>query len=111
MTQLVPAQALRAGPFSPGLRRSIVVIMIGASLPFLDSTIVRPALRAVSVTRRAHLAGVQRAGNDIATMVERFGADEDYVDTPGSRRRFPGIYRHGFASWAHAVNGRHVLGA
>jgi hypothetical protein len=73
MPQLVPAQAFPAGPFSPGLRRSIVVIMIGASLPFLDSTIVNAALRTVSVTRRAQLAGVQRAGNDIATMFERFG--------------------------------------
>jgi hypothetical protein len=44
-----------------------------ASLPFLDSTIVNAALRTVSVTRRAQLAGVQRAGNDIATMFERFG--------------------------------------
>ncbi len=48
-----------AEPFSPGLRRSIGVIMIGASLSFLDTTIVNVALHTLSVDLHAGLGMVQ----------------------------------------------------
>ena len=48
-----------AEPFSPALRRSIGVIMIGSTLSFLDSTIVNVALRSLSVSLHAPLAQVQ----------------------------------------------------
>src|SRR6201997_2774199 len=60
MTRLVLAHgAAAAEPFPPALRRSIGVVMIGASLSFLDSTIVNVALRSLSVTLHASLADVQ----------------------------------------------------
>ncbi|MFI6345045.1 MDR family MFS transporter [Streptomyces sp. NPDC050560] len=46
-------------PFSPGLRRAVGVVMIGASLSFLDSTIVNVALHTLSVDLRAGLGTVQ----------------------------------------------------
>ena len=46
-------------PFSPGLRRSVGVVMIGASLSFLDSTIVNVALHTLSVDLHAGLGTVQ----------------------------------------------------
>lgn len=51
----------------------------------------------------------QWAGNDIATMFERFEANEDYADIAGLRRRFPGIHWHDFASWAETVDWQHLL--
>jgi uncharacterized protein YbjT (DUF2867 family) len=51
------------------------------------------------------------AGNDIASMFERFEANQDYVDIAGLRRRFPGIRWHDFASWAETVDWPHLLGA
>ena len=59
MPRLRVAQPVAAEPFSPGLRRAIGVIMIGASLSFLDSTIVNVALRTLSVNLHAPLADVQ----------------------------------------------------
>jgi EmrB/QacA subfamily drug resistance transporter len=60
MTRLTLAHGAAATePFSPGLRRSIGVVMIGASLSFLDSTIVNVALHSLSVTLHASLADVQ----------------------------------------------------
>jgi EmrB/QacA subfamily drug resistance transporter len=52
-------QAQVAGPFPLALRRAIGVIMIGASLSFLDSTIVNVALRALSADLHATLGDVQ----------------------------------------------------
>lgn len=46
-------------PFSPGLRRSVGVVMIGASLSFLDSTVVNVALHTLSVDLHAGLGTVQ----------------------------------------------------
>lgn len=46
-------------PFSPALRRSVGVMMIGASLSFLDSTIVNVAVHTLSVELHATLAAVQ----------------------------------------------------
>lgn len=46
-------------PFSPGLRRSVGVVMIGASLSFLDSTVVNVALDTLSVSLHAELEMVQ----------------------------------------------------
>ncbi|HEY0227237.1 MAG TPA: MFS transporter, partial [Mycobacterium sp.] len=48
-----------ASPFSPALRRSVGVVMIGASLSFLDSTIINVALHTLSVDLRAGLGTVQ----------------------------------------------------
>jgi EmrB/QacA subfamily drug resistance transporter len=48
-----------AEPFSPALRRSVGVVMIGASLSFLDSTIVNVALHTLSVDLHAGLGTVQ----------------------------------------------------
>ncbi|SFP72219.1 DHA2 family efflux MFS transporter permease subunit [Amycolatopsis rubida] len=48
-----------AEPFSPALRRSIGVVMIGASLTFLDSTIVNVAVHTLSADLRAGLGTVQ----------------------------------------------------
>lgn len=59
MAQHAPARAPASEPFSLGLRRSIGVIMIGASLSFLDATIVNVALRTLSVDLHAPLAEVQ----------------------------------------------------
>ncbi|SFF39686.1 drug resistance transporter, EmrB/QacA subfamily [Actinacidiphila alni] len=46
-------------PFSPALRRSVGVVMIGASLSFLDSTVVNVALHTLSVDLHAGLGTVQ----------------------------------------------------
>lgn len=46
-------------PFSPALRRSVGVVMIGASLSFLDSTVVNVALHTLSVDLHAGLGSVQ----------------------------------------------------
>ena len=46
-------------PFSPGLRRSLGVVMIGASLSFLDATIVNVAMDTLSVDLHAGLGTVQ----------------------------------------------------
>jgi uncharacterized protein YbjT (DUF2867 family) len=51
------------------------------------------------------------AGNDIATMFERFEANEDYVDVTSLRHRFPGIHWHDFSSWAETINWPQLLGA
>ena len=51
----------------------------------------------------------QRAGNDVATMFERFQANEHYVDIASLRRRFPGIHWHHFASWAETADWQHLL--
>lgn len=48
-----------AEPFSPALRRSVGVVMIGASLSFLDSTIVNVAVHTLSVDLHAGLGTVQ----------------------------------------------------
>ncbi|MFT3802345.1 MAG: DHA2 family efflux MFS transporter permease subunit [Burkholderiaceae bacterium] len=48
-----------AEPFSPALRRSIGVVMIGGSLSFLDSTIVNVAVHTLSVELHAGLETVQ----------------------------------------------------
>jgi EmrB/QacA subfamily drug resistance transporter len=48
-----------AEPFSPVLRRSIGVVMIGASLSFLDSTVVNVALHTLAVDLHAGLQTVQ----------------------------------------------------
>ncbi|MFG1925241.1 MDR family MFS transporter [Cryptosporangium sp. NPDC048952] len=48
-------------PFSTALRRSVGVVMIGASLSFLDSTIVNVALHTLSVDLHAGLGTVQWA--------------------------------------------------
>ncbi|MFB9831516.1 MDR family MFS transporter [Actinoallomurus acaciae] len=48
-----------AEPFSPGLRRSVGVVMIGASLSFLDSTVVNVAVHTLSVDLHAGLGTVQ----------------------------------------------------
>ncbi|BBA96097.1 putative drug resistance transporter [Actinacidiphila reveromycinica] len=48
-----------AEPFSPALRRSVGVVMIGASLSFLDSTVVNVALHTLSVDLHAGLGTVQ----------------------------------------------------
>lgn len=45
--------------FSPALRRSVGVVMIGASLSFLDTTIVNVAVRTLSVELHAGLGAVQ----------------------------------------------------
>jgi hypothetical protein len=59
MPRIRVAQPVAAEPLSPGLRRTIGVIMIGASLSFLDSTIVNVALHTLSVNLHAPLADVQ----------------------------------------------------
>lgn len=46
-------------PFSAGLRRSVGVVMIGASLSFLDTTIVNVAVHTLSVDLHAGLETVQ----------------------------------------------------
>ncbi len=46
-------------PFSPSLRRSVGVVMIGATLSLLDSTIVNVAVRTLSVDLHAGLGTVQ----------------------------------------------------
>lgn len=46
-------------PFSPALRRSVGVVMIGASLSFLDSTVVNVALHSLSTDLHAGLQTVQ----------------------------------------------------
>ncbi|RBP00949.1 EmrB/QacA subfamily drug resistance transporter [Roseiarcus fermentans] len=46
-------------PFSPALRRSVGVVMIGASLSFLDSTVVNVAVHTLSVDLHAGLGTVQ----------------------------------------------------
>ncbi|MBQ0825083.1 DHA2 family efflux MFS transporter permease subunit [Streptomyces tagetis] len=48
-----------AEPFSPVLRRSVGVVMIGASLSFLDATVVNVAVHTLSVDLRAGLGTVQ----------------------------------------------------
>jgi len=53
--------AVVAEPLTPGLRRAAWVVMIGASMSFLDSTIVNVALRSLSASLHASLAGVQWA--------------------------------------------------
>ncbi|MGO3325120.1 DHA2 family efflux MFS transporter permease subunit [Gordonia sp. (in: high G+C Gram-positive bacteria)] len=45
--------------FSPGLRRAIGVVMIGASLSFLDTTIVNVAVHSLSADLYAGLSSVQ----------------------------------------------------
>ncbi|WP_226790145.1 MDR family MFS transporter [Rahnella sikkimica] len=45
--------------FSPALRRSVGVVMIGASLSFLDTTIINVAVRTLSVDLHAGLGAVQ----------------------------------------------------
>ncbi|WP_432832822.1 MDR family MFS transporter [Dactylosporangium sp. CA-092794] len=55
----VMIEAGPTGPFSPGLRRSVGVVMIGASLSFLDSTIVNVALHTLSADLDAGLGTVQ----------------------------------------------------
>ena len=49
-------------PFSPGLRRAVGVVMVGATLPFLDSTIVNLALQSLSKSLHAPLVQVQWVG-------------------------------------------------
>ncbi|MFE8947406.1 MDR family MFS transporter [Streptomyces sp. NPDC007856] len=53
------AQATAPVPFSPALRRAIGVIMIGASLSFLDSTVVNVALDTVASDLAVPLTDVQ----------------------------------------------------
>lgn len=53
----------------------------------------------------------QWAGDDLATMFERFEANEDYVDITSLRRRFPGIRWHNFASWAETIDWQAILSA
>ncbi len=53
------ARAAAPEPFSPALRRAIAVIMIGASLSFLDSTIVNVALDTVAADLAVPLTDVQ----------------------------------------------------
>lgn len=48
-----------AAPFSSGLRRAIGVVMIGASLSFLDTTIVNVAVHSLSTDLHAGLSSVQ----------------------------------------------------
>ncbi len=52
-------EAIPTEPFSPTLRRSVGVVMIGASLSFLDTTIVNVALHTLSADLRAGLGTVQ----------------------------------------------------
>jgi uncharacterized protein YbjT (DUF2867 family) len=52
----------------------------------------------------------QRASNEIATMFERFEANQDYVDITRLHSRFPDIAWHDFASWAKTVDWQHLLG-
>ena len=49
-------------PFSPGLRRSVGVVMIGASLSFLDSTVVNVAVHTLSADLYAGLGTVPPLG-------------------------------------------------
>jgi EmrB/QacA subfamily drug resistance transporter len=53
------AKAVAPVPFSPELRRAIGVIMIGASLSFLDSTVVNVALETVAGDLAVPLTDVQ----------------------------------------------------
>lgn len=55
----VTTEVDRAEPFSPGLRRAVGVVMIGASLSFLDTTIVNVAVRSLSDDLHAGLSTVQ----------------------------------------------------
>lgn len=48
-----------SAPFSPALRRAIGVVMIGASLSFLDTTIVNVAVHSLSTDLKAGLGSVQ----------------------------------------------------
>ncbi|MFK0170614.1 MDR family MFS transporter [Streptomyces sp. NPDC090306] len=48
-----------AEPFSPALRRSVGVVMIGATLSFLDSTVVNVAVHTLSADLHAGLGTVQ----------------------------------------------------
>ncbi|RNI24388.1 DHA2 family efflux MFS transporter permease subunit [Flexivirga caeni] len=77
-------------PFSPALRRSVGVVMIGASLSFLDSTIVNVALHTLSVDLHAGLGTVQWVVTAyllaLAAVIpvtgwaaRRFGATQVYV--------------------------------
>ncbi|MFI5953850.1 MDR family MFS transporter [Cryptosporangium sp. NPDC051539] len=79
-----------AEPFSSALRRSVGVVMIGASLSFLDSTIVNVAVNTLSVDLRAGLGTVQWVVTAyllaLAAVIpatgwaaRRFGADRLYV--------------------------------
>lgn len=77
-------------PFSPALRRSVGVVMIGASLSFLDSTVVNVAVHTLSADLRAGLGTVQWVVTSyllaLAAVIpmtgwaaRRFGADRLYV--------------------------------
>ncbi|HEY0185965.1 MAG TPA: MDR family MFS transporter [Cellulomonas sp.] len=77
-------------PFSPALRRAIGVVMIGASLSFLDTTIVNVAAHSLAVDLHAGLSAVQRVVTAcllaLAAVIpvtgwaaRRFGAPRLYV--------------------------------
>lgn len=54
-----PTTGSASAPFSPALRRAIAVVMIGASLSFLDTTIVNVAVHSLSADLKAGLGSVQ----------------------------------------------------
>lgn len=86
----VTAEADRSGPFSPGLRQAVGVVMIGASLSFLDTTIVNVSIHSLSADLHAGLSTVQWVVTSyllaLAAIIpvtgwaaRRFGAAQLYV--------------------------------
>lgn len=86
-TEVDPAE-----PFSTGLCRTVGVVMIGASLSFLDTTIVNVAIHSLSVDLHAGLSSVQWVVTSyllsLAAVIpvtgwaaRRFGAARLYVAT------------------------------
>lgn len=80
-------------PFSPALRRSVGVVMIGASLSFLDSTVVNVALHTLTVDLHAELGSVPWVVTAyllaLAAVIpitgwaaRRFGAGRLYIAAP-----------------------------
>ena len=56
---MIEAIESREVPFSPRLRRAVSVVMVGASLSFLDTTIVNVAVHSLAVDLHAGLSSVQ----------------------------------------------------
>src|ERR1017187_10435439 len=71
--------AVVAEPLTPGLRRAAWVVMIGASMSFLDSTIVNVALRSLSASLHASLAGVQWAVFTVGSALCALSASLDML--------------------------------
>jgi uncharacterized protein YbjT (DUF2867 family) len=51
----------------------------------------------------------QWAGDEIATMFQRFEDNTEFLDTASLRAEYPAVRWHGFADWARTVDWERVL--